>query len=70
MAAVAGWPIRGGTGLPGDGSECGEATSITRDGHWILVRCQDPLGHDGEHYDPVFSYPWYKTSADDAMSCL
>ena len=55
----------------GDGSECGETTSITRDGHWILVRCTDPVGHGGEHYDPVFSYPWYVTTADEgAMSCL
>jgi hypothetical protein len=53
------------------GSECGEQTSVMRDGAWILVRCAEPSGHGGEHYDPVFSYPWFKTAASDGgMACL
>ena len=57
--------------MPGAGSECGEATSILRDGIWALAVCADPSGHGGEHYDPVFSYSWFKTAASDgAPACL
>jgi len=51
--------------------ECGEATNITRDGVWVLVRCTDPFGHGGEHYDRIFSWAWRKTTADEGVhSCL
>ena len=57
--------------MPGDGSECGEQTSVMRDGIWVQVWCTDPPGHGGEHYDRIFSWAWRKTATGEGLhSCL
>ena len=67
MQDKAPWGIVEKTGFPGGGSsvQCGRKALLYLEPGRVTAVCTEPAGHDGIHYDEIFSLGW--RSKNDAQ---